>query len=84
MKYINIIFFCFFTSSCEKDEDCFSILIIDKKILNNKYYFFFDRDTSDEFPNSFTEVNYVPDRNGSGEVDFKTYQKYQIGDIYCN
>ena len=38
MKYIYIIFFCFITLSCKEDEGCFSILIIDKKILNNKYY----------------------------------------------
>jgi len=84
MKYIKIVFFFMITLSCEKDHECFSILIVDKKIINNKYYFFFNKDTSEDFQNTFDEVNYVPDQNGSGEVDLKTYQSYEIGEVYCN
>ena len=84
MKYIKIVFFFMITLSCEKDLECFSILIVDKKIINNKYYFFFNKDTSEDFQNTFDEVNYVPDQSGSGEVDLKTYQSYEIGEVYCN
>ena len=38
----------------------------------------------EDFQNTFDEVNYVPDQSGSGEVDLKTYQSYEIGEVYCN
>ena len=84
MKFIKVILFFFLAISCQKNEECFSILIVDKKIINEKYYFFFDRDTSEDYNSTFDEVNYVPDNSGSGEVDFNTFQKYNIGDVYCN
>ena len=81
---MRIMIFFMIVLSCEKDDECFSILIVDKKIINNKYYFFFNNDSSDGFLNTFEEVNYVPDQNGSGEVNLKTYQNFEIGDVYCN
>ena len=69
--------------SCKKDDKCG--VIIDKIIVENRYYFIFDSDTFNQFGG--TDVNqtvyYVPDNRSSGEVSQDVYSKFSIGDEYC-
>tara|TARA_B100001287_G_C22675804_1_gene527577 strand:- start:1994 stop:2266 length:273 start_codon:yes stop_codon:yes gene_type:complete len=69
--------------SCKKDDICG--LIIDKVIIENRYYFIFDSDTFNQFGG--TDVNetiyYVPDNRSSGEISKEIYNDFNIGDEYC-
>jgi hypothetical protein len=85
LKAYKIIFlvFAFTLISCEKDDKCG--VIIDKVIIENRYYFIFDSDDFNQFGG--TGVNetlyYVPDNRSSGEVTQNVYNKFSIGEEYC-
>jgi hypothetical protein len=85
LKAYKIIFlvFAFTLISCEKDDKCG--VIIDKVIIENRYYFIFDSDDFNQFGG--TGVNetlyYVPDNRSSGEVTRNVYNKFSIGEEYC-
>ena len=75
--------FAFILISCKKDDKCG--VIIDKVIVKDRYYFIFDSDTFNQFGG--TDVNqtvyYVPDNRSSGEVSQDVYNKFSVGDEYC-
>ena len=85
LKAYKIIFsvFAFTLISCEKDDKCG--VIIDKVIIENRYYFIFDSDDFNQFGG--TGVNetlyYVPDNRSSGEVTQNVYNEFSIGEEYC-
>jgi len=85
IKSYRIIFsvFAFTLISCKKDDKCG--VIIDKVIVKDRYYFIFDSDTFNQFGG--TDVNqtvyYVPDNRSSGEVSQDVYNKFSVGDEYC-
>ena len=75
--------FAFTLISCKKDDKCG--VIIDKIIVENSYYFIFDSDTFNQYGG--TDVNqsvyYLPDNRSSGEVSQDVYNKFSVGDEYC-
>ena len=85
LKKYKIIFsvFVFNLISCKEDDKCG--VIIDKVIVENRYYFIFDSDNFNQFGG--TDVNqtiyYVPDNRSSGEVSLDVYNKFTIGEEYC-
>tara|TARA_B100000579_G_C22514515_1_gene703159 strand:- start:102 stop:374 length:273 start_codon:yes stop_codon:yes gene_type:complete len=85
LKKYKIIFsvFVFNLISCKEDDKCG--VIIDKVIVENRYYFIFDSDNFNQFGG--TDVNqtiyYVPDNRSSGEVSQYIYNKFSIGEEYC-
>ena len=80
---ILFLIFPFTLISCTKDDKCG--VIIDKVIIENRYYFIFDSDTFNQFGG--TDVNetiyYVPDNRSSGEISKEIYNDFNIGDEYC-
>ena len=69
--------------SCKKDEKCG--VIIDKVIIENRYYFIFDSDDFNQFGGTGLNqtIYYVPDSRSSGEVSNDVYTKFRIGEEYC-
>jgi len=69
--------------SCKKEEKCGTI--IDKVIIENRYYFIFDSDEFNQFGGTGVNqtVYYVPDNRSSGEVTEDVYTKFRIGEEYC-
>ena len=69
--------------SCKKDEKCG--VIIDKVIIENRYYFIFDSDDFNQFGGTGLNqtIYYVPDNRSSGEVSNDVYTKFRIGEEYC-
>lgn len=79
MRIIALLLIGILFSTCSQ-EDC--VQIENKKEINGSYYFFFGR--GDRYTNNSDELSlYVPDSQQSGEVDYDTYNSYQIGDNYC-
>tara|TARA_B100000767_G_C19557241_1_gene447513 strand:- start:391 stop:639 length:249 start_codon:yes stop_codon:yes gene_type:complete len=81
MKILKLILFFTFFLNCQKQDDC--IIIIQKKNIDEKFYFLFE---SENITNNFSnpDSTNIPDKFSSGEVDIQTYQKYSIGEVYCN
>ena len=69
--------------SCKKDEMCG--IIIDKAIIENRYYFIFDSDDFNQFGGTGINqtIYYVPDNRSSGEVNEDIYNKFKISEEYC-
>lgn len=69
--------------SCKKDEMC--VIIIDKAIIENRYYFIFDSDDFNQFGGTGINqtIYYVPDNRSSGEVNMDIYNKFMPGEEYC-
>ena len=69
--------------SCKKDEMC--VIIIDKAIIENRYYFIFDSDDFSQFGGTGINqtIYYVPDNRSSGEVNMDIYNKFMPGEEYC-
>ena len=69
--------------SCKKDEMCG--IIIDKAIIENRYYFIFDSDDFGQFGGTGINqtIYYVPDNRSSGEVNMDIYNKFKLGEEYC-
>ena len=69
--------------SCKKDEMC--VIIIDKAIIENRYYFIFDSDDFNQFGGTGINqtIYYVPDNRSSGEVNMDIYNKFKLGEEYC-
>ena len=76
---ILLSFFCGFYG-CNNKEDC--ITIIEKRTINSRYYFLFENEEIYSHNNNMQE--YSPDKYSSGEVNIETYQKFGVGDEYCN
>lgn len=88
MNSINhyIIIFSVYTISlisCKKDEICG--IIIDKAIIDDRYYFIFDSDDFSQFGGTGINqtIYYVPDNRSSGEVNMDIYNKFKLGEKYC-
>tara|TARA_B100000963_G_scaffold300397_1_gene272727 strand:+ start:656 stop:925 length:270 start_codon:yes stop_codon:yes gene_type:complete len=85
LKTYKIVFsaFAFTLISCKKVDRCG--VIIDKVVVENRYYFIFDSDSFNQF--SGTDINqtiyYVPDNRSSGEVKESVYNNFKIGEEYC-
>lgn len=85
IKSYRIIFsvFAFTLISCKKDDKCG--VIIDKVIVDNRYYLIFNSSDFNQFGG--TGINqstyYVPDNRSSGEVNKNVYNKFSVGDEYC-
>ena len=81
-KFI-ISIFAFALLACEKEERCG--IIIDKVVVEDRYYFIFDSDDLNQFGG--TEINqtmyYVPDNRSSGEVSEGIFNEFKIGEEYC-
>ena len=83
-RYLIIFsFFCLTAMSCAKDDKCG--IIIDKKIIENRYFFVFDSNDFNQFGAAGIDQNiyYVPDNRSSGEVSKDVYSKFKIGEEYC-
>ena len=76
---ILLSFFCGFYG-CNNKEDC--ITIIEKRTINFRYYFLFENEDIYSISNNMQE--YSPDKYSSGEVNQETYEKFGVGDEYCN
>ena len=85
LKTYKIIFsiLAFTLMSCKKDEKCG--VIMDKVIIENRYYFIFDSDDFNQFGGTGINqtIYYVPDNRSSGEVSNDVYTKFKIGEEYC-
>ena len=85
LKNYKIIFsiLAFKLVSCKKDEKCG--VIIDKVIIENRYYFIFDSDEFNQFGGTGINqtIYYVPDNRSSGEVSEDVYNKFRTGEEYC-
>ncbi len=85
VNYYIIIFSVYTISliSCKKDEICG--IIIDKAIIENRYYFIFDSDDFNQFGGTGINqtIYYVPDNRSSGEVTMDIYNEFQLGEEYC-
>tara|TARA_B100001250_G_C19717630_1_gene752301 strand:- start:143 stop:415 length:273 start_codon:yes stop_codon:yes gene_type:complete len=84
-KHYIISFFLlvFISISCEKDDKCG--IIIDKVIYENRYYFIFDSDDFNQFGGTGINqtIYYLPDNRSSGEVSEDIYNRFKIGEEYC-
>ena len=69
--------------SCEK-EDCY--IISEKRVIDGKYYFYFDARESYELNrgNNSGQGSGYPDRFASGQVNKETYDSVNVGDNYCD
>ena len=81
LNLVLSLFFLFFYR-CKKNEDC--ITILEKKSVNDKYYFLFEPEQNLKDNSGPNQSPNIPDQYSSGEVDDLTYLKYNIGDIYCD
>ncbi len=85
IKSYRIIFsvFAFTLISCKKDDKCG--VIIDKVIVDNRYYLIFNSDDFNQFGGTGINqsIYYVPDNRSSGEVNKNVYNKFSVGDEYC-
>ena len=85
IKSYRIIFsvFAFTLISCKKDDECG--VIIDKVIVDNRYYLIFNSDDFNQFGGTGINqsIYYVPDNRSSGEVNKNVYNKFSVGDEYC-
>ena len=85
IKSYRIIFsvFAFTLISCEKDDKCG--VIIDKVIVDNRYYLIFNSSDFNQFGGTGINqsIYYVPDNRSSGEVNKNVYNKFSVGDEYC-
>jgi hypothetical protein len=81
MRTLKVLLFCLLFFNCQKNDDC--ITIIEKKNIENNYYFLFEANNITNNTNNLQSTN-IPDQYSSGQVDEKTYQSYNIGDLYCN
>ncbi|MDG2371497.1 MAG: hypothetical protein P8L83_02680 [Flavobacteriaceae bacterium] len=80
MRTLSLSLFILIFFNCQKNNDC--ITILEKRSVNNKYYFLFE---AENFNNSNNQQSTnVPDPYSSGEVDNQTYQSFSVGDEYCN
>lgn len=84
-KFYGIIFslLAFTLVSCKKNDICG--VIIDKVIVENRYYFIFDSDEFNQFGGTGINqtIYYVPDNRSSGEVSKDVYNKFRTGEEYC-
>ena len=85
IKFYRIIFsvFAFTLISCKKDDKCG--VIIDKVIVDNRYYLIFNSSDFNQFGGTGINqsIYYVPDNRSSGEVNKNVYNKFSVGDEYC-
>jgi len=81
MRTLKVLLFCLLFFNCQKNDDC--ITIIEKKNVENNYYFLFETNNITNNTNNLQSTN-IPDQYSSGQVDDKTYQSYNVGDVYCN
>ncbi len=85
IKSYRIIFsvFAFTLISCKKDDKCG--VIIDKVIVDNRYYLIFNSSDFNQFGGTGINqsIYYVPDNRSSGEVNKNVYNKFSVGDEYC-
>ena len=72
LKNLTLAVLFLFFINC-KNSDC--ITIEEKIEVNGNYYFLFSNETY----NSNIEFD-----NNSGQVNFQTFQNYQVGDVYCD
>jgi len=79
----NISIFALALLACEKQDRCG--VIIDKVVIEDRYYFIFDSDDFNQFGSTGINqtVYYVPDNTSSGEVNEDIYNKFNIGEEYC-
>jgi|TARA_Y100000389_G_C17320692_1_gene442879 hypothetical protein len=69
--------------SCSSDDSrCGNI--IDKQIINGKYYFIFDVNSDIFNTNNNDNNSYIPDNSVSGEVSSADFDKFSIGQEYCS
>ena len=75
--------FAFILISCKKDDKCG--VIIDKVIVDNRYYLIFNSSDFNQFGGTGINqsIYYVPDNRSSGEVNKNVYNKFSVGDEYC-
>ena len=81
VKFIPFLFIAAFLS-CNKEDDCYTIT--EKRIVDNKYYFYFDVQENYDLPQDTQQGSGYPDRYASGQVDKETYDSTNVGDKYCN
>ena len=85
IKSYRIIFsvFAFTLISCKKDDKCG--VIIDKVIVDNRYYLIFNSSDFNQFGGTGINqsIYYLPDNRSSGEVNKNVYNKFSVGDEYC-
>lgn len=85
IKSYRIIFsvFAFTLISCKEDDKCG--VIIDKVIVDNRYYLIFNSSDFNQFGGTGINqsIYYVPDNRSSGEVNKNVYNKFSVGDEYC-
>ena len=85
IKSYRIIFsvFAFTLISCKKDDKCG--VIIDKVIVDNRYYLIFNSSDFNQFGGTGINqsIYYLPDNRSSGEVIKNVYNKFSVGDEYC-
>mgnify|MGYP005697207549 CR=1 FL=1 len=80
-RVLILLTFFYGLHGCSKKEDC--ITILEKRTFNSRYYFLFENDVfSNNTNNNMQE--YSPDKYSSGEVNFEVFQKFKVGDEYCN
>ena len=75
--------FAFTLISCKKDDKCG--VIIDIVIVDNSYYLIFNSSDFNQFGGTGINqsIYYVPDNRSSGEVNKNVYNKFSVGDEYC-
>ena len=82
-KFYKILFLIFSLITCKKDDKCG--VIIDKVIVEDRYYFVFDSDDFNQFGG--VDINqtiyYIPDNRSSGEVSQNVYNNFSVGEEYC-
>ena len=79
-KFLILLSFFYGLYGCNNKEDC--ITIIEKRTINSSYYFLFENE--DIYSNTNNMQEYSPDKYSSGEVNQETYEKFGVGDEYCN
>ena len=67
--------------SCDKKNDC--IVISEKRVVTERYYFFFENENAFQQANQDSDSPNIPDLYSSGEVTQEEYDSYAVGDEYC-
>ena len=79
--YLLIIIILFINKCTKKENDC--ITISNKKIINNLYIFYWDKDGIDLDSNNSDLPSGLQDISRSGSVSKSDYESYKIGEKYC-
>lgn len=81
---ILLFYFLIGTCICCTSDNSRCGEIIDKQIVNGKYYLILNAESAIFNTNSNEPNSFIPDSSVSGEVSASDYNRFSIGEEYCS